>query len=93
VSAHQIKIASGKSMFDLNIAVFYPTERLKRLLKRQDATLRFRIVRGECMQKKTRRMRSGCCASATIGHAAAPPNPAMNARRFVLPSSIRLPPP
>jgi hypothetical protein len=83
VSAHQIEIASGESMFDLNIAVFYPTERLKRLLKCHDATLRFRIVRGECMQKKTRRMRSGCCARATSGHAAAPPSPAMNSRRFM----------
>ena len=52
MSAHQIEIASGELMFDLNIAVFYPTERLKRLLKCQAATLRFRIVRGECMQKK-----------------------------------------
>jgi hypothetical protein len=31
----------------------------------------------------TRRMRPGCCARATGGHAAALPSPAMNARRLI----------
>ena len=30
-----------------------------------------------------RRIRSGCCARATTGHAAAPPRAAMNARRLI----------
>ena len=30
-----------------------------------------------------RRIRSGCCARAANGHAAAPPSAAMNARRFM----------
>src|SRR4029077_20861618 len=36
-----------------------------------------------------RTFRDGCCARAASGHAAAPPRTAMNARRFVLPMSIR----
>ena len=36
--------------------------------------------------KPIRRTRSGCCARTTIGHAAAPPSPAMNSRRRVHPS-------
>ena len=35
------------------------------------------------MSTPIRRTRSDCCPRATIGHAAAPPRPAMNARRLI----------
>ena len=36
-----------------------------------------------------RRMRSGCCARAASGHAAAPPSSVMNSRRLMRPTAGR----
>jgi hypothetical protein len=38
-------------VLDLNVAILYPSERLKSLSKRSDAGLYFRIVLGEGMQE------------------------------------------
>ena len=38
-------------MFDVNIAILYPSERLKSLPKRSDAGLHLRIMLGKCVQK------------------------------------------
>src|SRR5262245_60548654 len=47
VSLHSGKIASGKAMLDLNVAVLRPSERLECLPKCSDAPLYFRIVLGK----------------------------------------------
>src|SRR5262245_6277100 len=69
-------------MFDVNIAILYPSERLKSLPKRSDAGLHLGIMLGKCVQKQARRIRSACCARAVSGHAAAPPSSVMNSRRL-----------
>src|SRR6516164_8347854 len=38
-------------MFDVNIAILYPSERLKSLPKRSDAGLHLGIMLGKCVQK------------------------------------------
>ena len=49
-----------------------------------DAALRFRIVRRVSASTPMRRIRSGCCARAASGQAAAaPPTSVMNSRRFI----------
>jgi hypothetical protein len=51
VSLHLGEIASGIAMFDVNIAILYPSERLKSLPKRSDAGLHLGIMLGKCVQK------------------------------------------
>jgi hypothetical protein len=43
------KVAAGKPMFDLNVAVLHPSERRKSLPKRRDPGTSFRIILGDCV--------------------------------------------
>src|SRR5262249_53155180 len=45
------EVAGGKSMLDLNVAVFHPSKSFKSLPNPGDAGLHFGIVLGRCMQE------------------------------------------
>jgi hypothetical protein len=66
-----------------HVAAIDPTQVRKRLRERSEATLLLGIVFVPPMSTPIRRIRSGCCALATTGHAAALPSPAMNSRRRI----------
>ena len=61
--------------------------------RNRDTSLPFRIViGGKYMSTPMRRIRSPCCARATIGHAAAPPRSVMNSRRLMCSLRLRVTP-
>jgi hypothetical protein len=62
---------------------FRPTRLRKTLRERSVATLLLGSFSSPPMSRPMRRIRSGCCARATTGHAAALPTPAMNSRRRI----------
>ena len=72
--------ARGPAGVDPHVAAVGPAQLLQPLQERRDAGLIFRIVRGRRVRSTPmRRIRSGCCARAASGHAAAaPPRSVMN---------------
>jgi hypothetical protein len=89
---HQLSVIRP-AVVDLNRATIHPSQILKRTLERFDARLSFWIASDEPpISTLMRRIRTGCCARAASGQAAALPIPTMNARRFVGPTGIRFPP-
>ena len=84
VSANVVGIACGPAVVDPHVAAVGPAQLLQPLQERRDAGLRFRIVRGcELISTPMRRIRSGCCARAASGHAAAAAESVMNSRRLI----------
>ena len=59
-----------------------PSPLLQAPHERLVAGLRYRIPAAKFIRMPNRRARSGCCARAASGHAAAPPTSPMNPRRF-----------
>ena len=82
VSANAVGITPAPTSVDPHVAAVDPAQLLQSLQERRDASLRFRIVRA-VMSTPMRRIRSGCCARAASGHAAAPPISVMNSRRLM----------
>ena len=82
VFAKALVVASGPARVDPHVAADGPAQLRQRLQERRDPGLKLRIVRAAFRSMPMRRMRSGCCARAAIGHAAvAAPSSLMNSRR------------
>src|SRR5262249_39411645 len=87
---HRLRIGGVRpARIDPQIAAVHPAQFLQLLDKRSALRPRFPIALLPA-PPEARRLRSGCCARATSGHAAAAlPSSVMKSRRFT--SSMRLP--
>jgi hypothetical protein len=83
VFAFAVSIVLAPADVDPHISAIDPTQVLKALQESATRACPSRLSAVRFMSTPMRRIRSGCCARAATGHAAAPPSVTMNSRRGI----------
>ena len=78
-----VGIARAPAVVDPHVAALGPAQLLQALLECRERPDASGSSAARFMSTPMRRIRSGCCARAASGHAAAPPSSVMNSRRLI----------